>query len=59
MATEKDPVCGMQIDPSDAAGQSDFEGRTFYFCSEDCKTKFDQNPAQFTGDRGKSAQGST
>jgi YHS domain-containing protein len=56
MATEKDPVCGMQIDTSDAVGQSDFEGRTYYFCSEDCKTKFDANPAQFASDRGKAAQ---
>jgi P-type Cu+ transporter len=57
MAIEKDPVCGMQIDESDAVGQSEFGGRTFIFCSETCKTKFDENPAQFAADRGKSAQG--
>ena len=56
MATEKDPVCGMQVDTADAAARSDFEGKTYYFCSTDCKTKFDQNPAQFTGDRGRTAQ---
>lgn len=55
MANVNDPVCGMQIDTADAAGQSDFQGRTYYFCSEDCKEKFDANPAQYTGDRGKTA----
>lgn len=55
MATEKDPVCGMQVDPTNAAGQSDFEGTKFYFCSEECKRKFDENPAQFAGDRGRTA----
>ena len=53
MATERDPVCGMDIDPETATGQTDFEGRTFYFCSEDCREKFDTNPAQFAGDRGR------
>ena len=56
MATERDPVCGMEIDTKDAAGQSEFEGRTYYFCTEECKTKFDQNPAQFAGDRGRAAR---
>ena len=55
MPTERDPVCGMQIDTADAAGQSDFEGRTYYFCSEACQTKFEENPAQFAGDRSKPA----
>lgn len=48
-ATENrvDPVCGMQIEIRDAAGQSDYEGRTYYFCSSSCKEQFDANPAQF------------
>ncbi len=28
MDKQKDPVCGMQIEVEDAAGQSDYEGRT-------------------------------
>ena len=47
MDKEKDPVCGMQIEKSDAAGQSDYEGRTFYFCSSACKEQFDANPTRF------------
>ena len=45
---ETDPVCGMQIEKADAVGQSDYNGRTYYFCSSSCKEQFDANPAQFT-----------
>jgi YHS domain-containing protein len=44
----KDPVCGMQVDPTKAAGSSDFQGKTYAFCSAGCKRKFDSNPAQYT-----------
>jgi YHS domain-containing protein len=48
MDKQTDPVCGMQIEKTDAAGQSDYEGRTFYFCSSACKEQFDANPTRFT-----------
>jgi Cu+-exporting ATPase len=44
---EKDVVCGMQVDPAKAAGTSQHKGKTYYFCSKVCKTKFDANPAQY------------
>lgn len=44
---EKDVVCGMQVDPSKAAGSSEYNGKTYYFCSTGCKRKFDQNPGQY------------
>lgn len=43
-AEEIDPVYGMTLNPSDAAGSTVHEGRTYYFCATGCKTKFDQNP---------------
>jgi len=46
----KDPVCGMDIDPARAAGLSAHAGTTYWFCSTGCKTKFDENPAAYTGD---------
>jgi YHS domain-containing protein len=45
---QTDPVCGMQIDEGDAAGQSRYEGRTYYFCSSSCKEQFDADPTRFT-----------
>lgn len=43
----KDVVCGMEIDPTEAAGQSEYQGKTFYFCAPGCKRKFDANPQQY------------
>ena len=48
MAT--DPVCGMDVKQQSAAGESNFEGETYYFCSKDCKRKFDQDPEQYVGE---------
>lgn len=44
---EKDVVCGMQVDPAKAAGASQFNGKTYYFCSKGCKTRFDASPAPY------------
>jgi len=43
-STVTDPVCGMQIDPAQAAGKSEYKGTTYYFCSDHCKKTFDANP---------------
>ncbi|HEX7296841.1 MAG TPA: YHS domain-containing protein [Pyrinomonadaceae bacterium] len=53
--TRRDPVCGMEVDEQDAAGRSQHQGQTYYFCSEDCKEKFDQNPQQYAQQRGQGA----
>jgi Cu+-exporting ATPase len=44
---EKDVVCGMQVDPAKPAGTSEYDGKTYYFCSAGCKVKFDANPKQY------------
>ncbi|HVS31872.1 MAG TPA: heavy metal translocating P-type ATPase [Thermoanaerobaculia bacterium] len=49
MTTEIDPVCGMTISRNDAAGTSEHDGQTYYFCSPGCKTKFDADPTAFAG----------
>jgi P-type Cu+ transporter len=53
-----DPVCGMTIDPADAAGVSEAAGTTYHFCSLSCKKKFDADPTRFgpTADRRGSCQ---
>ena len=42
--TQHDPVCHMDIDPRTAAGSSDFDGNTYFFCSRGCKLDFDEDP---------------
>ena len=36
----EDPVCGMRIDPDDAAGNAEHEGKRYYFCSQTCYDAF-------------------
>jgi Cu+-exporting ATPase len=45
----KDPVCGKDLQPNTAASTLNREGKTFYFCSDDCRTKFDAEPEKFCG----------
>ena len=42
-----DPVCKMQVDEAKAAGKSEYQGKTYYFCAPVCKTKFDKNPGAY------------
>ena len=46
----EDSVCGMEVDQSKAkaAGLTvEYTGQTYYFCSDDCKTKFGKEPAKY------------
>lgn len=47
--TVKDLVCGMDIDPATAAGKSEHNGQTYYFCSLGCMKAFDENPGKYIG----------
>jgi Cu+-exporting ATPase len=43
--TVHDPVCHMDITIESAAGTSEYDGKTYYFCSRGCKVDFDADPA--------------
>jgi Cu+-exporting ATPase len=42
-----DPVCGMTVDPSSAAGSVEHEGKKYYFCSPHCVHKFRADPKRY------------
>ena len=44
---EKDPVCGMMVDPEKAAGKVEHDGKTYYFCSARCAERFRNEPEKF------------
>jgi len=50
----KDVTCGMTVDEKTAKFKSDYMGKTYYFCSQMCKTTFDKDPAKYTGGSGDS-----
>jgi len=45
--TARDPVCGMEVDPTDAAGSIEHEGRTYFFCSPGCLESFREDPDRY------------
>ncbi|HKN88048.1 MAG TPA: heavy metal translocating P-type ATPase [Nitrospiraceae bacterium] len=49
IGSHKDPVCGMDVEPSHAAGSVEHKGQTHYFCSEHCIKKFTSDPERYAG----------
>ena len=49
----KDPVCGMRIEKEDAVARVEYEGKAYYFCSEDCRTEFEASPEDYADEGGE------
>jgi Cu+-exporting ATPase len=43
----RDPVCGMEFAPEQAAATRTVDGLILYFCSNDCAAAFDRDPARY------------
>ena len=43
--TTVDPVCGM--DAKESKYQETYGGKTYHFCSANCKKAFDKNPSKY------------
>lgn len=43
----RDPVCGMELEPDEEAASVVHEGRTYVFCSEACRRRFEEDPAGY------------
>jgi YHS domain-containing protein len=42
-----DPVCGMRIEADDAAATAEYDGQTYYFCSQACQDVFEADPSVY------------
>ena len=42
-----DPVCQMEVDEKRAPARSTYENKTYYFCSNQCKESFEEDPEEF------------
>jgi Cu+-exporting ATPase len=51
----RDPVCKMSIEDKEAVATSIYKGITYYFCSKNCKQKFDSDPEAYIGGKGSVA----
>jgi P-type Cu+ transporter len=43
----RDPVCGMSVDPADAAGSLEHRGSTYWFCGRSCLERFRADPTAY------------
>jgi RND family efflux transporter MFP subunit len=49
-AMSVDPVCGMEVDEARAKATgktSVYQGKTHYFCADECKAQFDKEPGKY------------
>ncbi len=46
-ALDKDPVCGMRVDPDTSKYNAGHEGRTYHFCCAGCRDKFTADPQRY------------
>ena len=46
-SAERDPVCGMTVDPATAKHRAEHAGRSYVFCSARCRGKFTAEPARY------------
>lgn len=58
---QRDPVCGMPVDPASAARTLEYQGVSIHFCSQHCADKFSAAPHSYplhpSGATGGSAHG--
>ena len=43
----RDPVCLMKVMPAQAEAMTEYGGRSYYFCSKECRDKFKEKPQVF------------
>ena len=56
---ERDPVCGMMVEPARAAGKAEYNGTTYYFCNPRCEQRFRAEPEKFLAPKPAAAPASS
>lgn len=46
-----DPVCGMSVEPEQAAAKAEYKQQIWYFCSAHCHEKFQATPEKYTAEK--------
>jgi Cu+-exporting ATPase len=47
VSKQKDPVCGMLVDPANARFRAEHEGTGYVFCCAGCRDKFSADPSRY------------
>ncbi|GJM15999.1 MAG: YHS domain-containing protein [Thermodesulfobacteriota bacterium] len=43
----KDPMCGKEVEEKKVNELSEYNGKKYYFCSKECKLRFEMNPEKY------------
>jgi Cu+-exporting ATPase len=54
--TERDPVCGMMVDPAKTPHKTRHAGKDIYFCAARCREKFEADPARYLAPQDKAPE---
>ena len=44
-----DPVCSVEMEIATAYWNTEYQGKTYYFCSPGCKRSFEKAPEKYLG----------
>jgi Cu+-exporting ATPase len=55
-AGEKDPVCGMIVNPATAKHRAEHQGKPYFFCSANCHDKFVAEPLKYISPQSQSPE---
>lgn len=47
LSMARDPVCGMEVEESQARATTEYKGQKYYFCAVACKEKFEKEPEKY------------
>lgn len=53
---ETDPVCGMPVNRNWAAATAEYGGKRYYFCIDDCRRRFDEEPSRWVQETRRSKE---
>ena len=51
-----DPVCGMSVNRAEAPAHTDYDGKTYYFCVQECRDRFLAKPELYVARQGDAHQ---
>ena len=50
-----DPVCDMEVEIATAQWKTEYQGKTYYFCSPGCKRSFEKAPENYLKKSGENS----
>jgi P-type Cu+ transporter len=56
VAKYRDPVCGMKVSNIDNAPSYEFKGNRYFFCSRNCRERFEADPEKYLNSQGDSGK---